>query len=286
MGISKPTEAGSVLLGDADEPMLRIQWIPRPRGWILPARPDSWLRRQVAVVAGRGQLSDNVPQVKGFPHVAWAPEGKTPAHHAAWAGWHDLTGMAILLTLRTDDQKVRRLILERVLPTLEISGENDPVDWSLFQVSFRTPPDYTLRRQRLNMGDLTLELGARGGRLLTVRQLYPAELALNRRKMDNWLKYPPLKNIRRRLILDESLPLHVDDRGNGGRMKGIVRTGVHRVKFPLGFLARRGVTAACVEDTARNRLRIAMHEAPSRGDEHAVREAIARMNLLVPNRST
>jgi hypothetical protein len=278
LGVAGKAREGSVLLGEGHHERIRVQWIT-PRRRLLGFNPRRWVRSQLRTMAGWGAVRDEGPSPEGFEAIAFAPEGRRAHHRPGWCGWHEPAGLGLLLTLRTDDETAQREVLERILPTVRARPSGEPTDWSLLEASFRTPAGMELAAQKLNVGDLAIAVKARGRRMM-VRQVYPADIALGRRTMENWLTYPPLQGIWR--VRGEpdvrAWSLRVEDRA----CTGLLRRGEKRVKFPMHWLGGRTSTAACVLDEGRNRLLIAEHDQTGPGDESPVREAIEAMNRLAP----
>ncbi len=278
LGIAGKRKEGSVLLGKGYHERMRVQWLT-PRWAPLGFRPKRWVRSQLRTMAGWGAIQDDGPDPEGFAERAFAPQGKRAHHRAGWCGWHERAGLGVLVTLRTEDESAVGCIHERILPSLRASGSEEPTDWSLLEASFRTPAGMGLVGHQLNVGDLSIVVGARGRRML-VRQVYPADIALGRRTLENWLTYPPVQGVWR-------LGKDMDFRDwsatvEGRRCEGLIRTVPKRVKFPMNWLPRRSSTAACVVDPQRNRLLMAEYDQRGLGDEAPVREAIEAMNHLAP----
>lgn len=81
--------------------------------------------------------------------------------------------------------------LGKILPQWKDQPLTGAARWHFFNLSFSTPPGFRLRSARLNLGDMTIQLlhpttwGSR--RRLLIRFIYPANLALTRQAMDQWL---------------------------------------------------------------------------------------------------
>ena len=73
--------------------------------------------------------------------------------------------------------------------------------WKIYSAQFTVPAGYVLNHSRLATGDIALEFERENRQKLTVRQVYPAGLALQRRPMRGWLR-DRITTERRRLRID------------------------------------------------------------------------------------
>jgi hypothetical protein len=278
LGVAGKAREGSVLLGEGHRERIRVQWLT-PRRSLLGFNPGRWVRSQLRTMAGWGAIQDGGPSTEGFDETAWAPRGKRAHHWPGWCGWQEAAGLGLLVTFRTNEEAVQREVAERILPSLRARPAGEPTDWSLLEASFRTPAGMGLIGQQLNVGDLCIAVGGRSRRML-VRQIYPAEIALGRRTLENWLRYPPLQGVWR--LRGEPTFREWSARVEGRECSGYMRTGVKRVKFPMHWLPGRTSMAACVVDEQRDRLLMAEWDQGGLGDESPVKEAIEAMNRLAP----
>ena len=66
----------------------------------------------------------------------------------------------------------------------------DAQRWAYFDVSFEAPAGYRYVRSALNVGDMRIWLANRGWRpgQIMLRQVYPAQLALQRFRLELWME--------------------------------------------------------------------------------------------------
>lgn len=94
-----------------------------------------------------------------------------------------------------EDRQARSLVLEH----LTDQPPDRPRMWSFFDVSFVVPPGFIYDEAEMNVGDMWVEFDAADGRgSLTVRQIYPAKLALKRQSLGKWLG----------MLLDERIKMY------------------------------------------------------------------------------
>ncbi|MHC4202128.1 MAG: hypothetical protein ACYSU0_19225, partial [Planctomycetota bacterium] len=182
-------------------------------------------------------------------------------------------------------EKTRRKIFSRVLPTLSASGPGEPVRWEIFSAVFRSPPGFAMADKRTVLGDLALLFRSGSGRRLVLRQVYPAGVALERRKIERWLEAGPFKE--RRRCRPEGEPVdwsvELDGERSGRALAGRKRLGRKCAPFPFGWLAPRWSSSAAVRDEERERLLLAEYDwpkgppPPGPEGEEALSSAIAGM---------
>lgn len=172
---------GSIIIADLHASRLAVRWqtIKRPERFDA----DAWARSAIAAEVGQLMLEQSKPLM---PDAAdeWSggrlfvePE---PPGRDVWVGFHRPTSRAVEIVHQT---KRRSHTLAEIVASAR-GAENA---WSIFDLSCRVPAGWTLTRQRLNAGDLTLTFG-KGRETLIVRQLAPATLALARQPIGQWIE--------------------------------------------------------------------------------------------------
>lgn len=172
---------GAMIVADLHASRLAIRWqtVRRPDRFDA----DQWSRGAIAAEVGQLMLEKSTPLT---PDLAdgWSggrlflePE---PPGRDVWVGFHRPSGRAVEIVHQTKGRS-RTLPEQIVRPLRVVRGA-----WSIFDLSCRVPDGWTLRRQRLNAGDLTLTFGKERDTLI-VRQLGPAALALARQPIERWL---------------------------------------------------------------------------------------------------
>ena len=171
---------GSIVIADLHASRLAVRWQTIKRRARFDA--DAWSRAAIATEVGQLMLERSAPFMPGDAgdwrggRLFVEPE---PPGRDVWVGFHRPTSRAIEVVHQT---KRRSQTLAEIVASLRAS----PNEWSIFDLSCRVPDGWTLRRQRLNAGDLTLTFG-RGRDALVVRQVAPATLALARQPIDKWI---------------------------------------------------------------------------------------------------
>jgi hypothetical protein len=172
--------------------------------------------------------------------------------------------------------KQRRPVAKKVIPSLEVFGPADATRWAVFDAGFELPPGFRCTDRKLGLGDLALRFDARGGRRLVVRQIYPAELALSRRKLERWLVNRPFREQRRFQTLGEARSWTVDSFGR--TLEGMIVCGRKRLAFPFARIRPRFSTAAAVRDPDLDRILLAEHDQPADEGDSVLRTVLGRMN--------
>jgi hypothetical protein len=137
-----------------------------------------------------------------------------------------------------------RILVEKLLPTLEDGPLDREQEWSVFELSCRTPKGMQLVKQRLNAGDLSLSFEGPRKQVATVRQIAPAKLALSRRPIEKWVAEQASWRGRQFKLAGEVREL------DGARGQNVIR----RRRFSWMFWLARGYVVLAKHDQSRNRL--------------------------------
>jgi len=257
--------AGSMIVGDSNSSIFRIRWQQIQR---KTPDPLKW-RAQRTRVLGPGLSARNVfdASLPDFPAAVRVESERG----WVWQGIAPSAGLVLEIAPEAAaDDALRRTVGEDVLPSLQVAVRGRPVEWCIFGTRFRTPPGYRLTRYRLHLGDMALELAARRHGRLVVRQIYPAELALQRRPLRQWVEISPFET-RRRLRRAVSSPHGLSfagAAGTGGSCEIVVLRGESRIPWPFGFIRPRKYVGAGVLDPDADRIFVAEAEL-FRGDPDA-----------------
>ena len=261
---------GSMIVGDADEAIMQVKW------WRPTKRdfdPGRWIRRRLKKVGRRP--ADRGPAPHGLSHSAWAPAEPNDGRGAFWYGCASDGGLVIeVVTSAALAKKAQRTVSDRVLPTLTVSAPDRATRWAIFGASFESPPGFSLRNQRVHLGDVVLQLSSSRRDTLLLRQVYPAELALARRELAKWLAFPVFKEHRK--FRGAETEWSVDSFGR--KLEGVKRAGRKRLPSPLGFCAPRRSVAAVVHDDELGRLLVAEYDSLEPGGDDVVAAALGAMN--------
>lgn len=268
-------DKGWMIVGDSLVALFSIHWQRPKRRTVRDGHEwvESRLKQQ-------GLIADEKPPAANqFTACTWARGVQTEEDKQTtyWYGYDEYANL--LLGLKVNGvlpQDERDLITEHVLPTLRATPKNQDQVWAMHDVSFATPTGFALQERHLYTGDVGLLLKKGMRESLTVRQVYPGQLALNRRPFERWLDMPPFKQHRklrkRGRRVEDWEPL------KRSKLKGIYRSGYKRLGFPLGFVRPRHTHAIIVFDESLNRLLIAEHQSASETDAKLVEQMIMKMN--------
>jgi hypothetical protein len=250
---------GQMIVGDSTCAMFRIQWernhLPDAQAWVTER-----LRKHGVLPSG------TPPGEKRFTACGWAygvqsEEDKQTTYWYAYSAPAELVlGVTVNGVL---PEKLREIVTEQVLPSLRATPVTGESVWAMYDLSFVVPAGFELTRRHLFAGDVALEFRRGRNEMLMVRQVYPGDLALGRRTLENWLKAYPFHEHRRLKVTN---------------FDGACCRGRKRLGFPLGWVKPRATCAVAQHDPQLNRLLIAEHQSATAADETICRTAIARMN--------
>ena len=265
---------GTMVLGDSAEATMQVKWW-RPPG--SSPRAERWAKARLRRFAV--STRPDWAALDSFTDAVWvqdAGESSGPGR-SLFCGYAPRAELLLELTINTAASESARRVSEReVLPSLTTVPRDEPTPWAVFDSSFLTPPGHDLARHRLNIGDHVVAVASPKGARITVRQVYPADLALARRDLEDWLTFGPFKEHRRFNGRGDAAAWSIDVRGRAS--EGLLRVGSKRLPSPLGWLAPRHSTAAVVRDQALDRLLIAEVDSPTEPDPGLLRALIADMN--------
>jgi hypothetical protein len=268
--------SGKVILGDSSQAVAQIKW-SNSVGRNFDA--DQWLRQRIKAVACDATTVENEPALEDFEQAAWLSEASTSktSQRSLWYGYAPKARLLLEIVINGEiDEKTQKIFRFRVLPSLRICDKKLATKWAIFDVSFESPAGFTLKAKRLNVGDMALELtNSKVGRLL-VRQVYPASLALQRRKLEKWVRSYPHKEHRRYKSLNEAEKWKVESFERN--IDGLICRGQKRLPFPLGFCAPRFTISAISHDAGLDRLLIAEYDGKKPEADNIISDIISRMN--------
>ena len=140
-----------------------------------------------------------------------------------------------------------RGLVDAIVPSLVDSPPDQPTTWRVFDLSCTVPVGYRLATHRLNAGDLTLSFVS-NRRVLTVRQIALAELALRGRTIENWLALQERSSRKLYKPVGDIEPAAIDS------LTGVARLSRRRRRY--FFLRRTPATLRthALRDTSRDRL--------------------------------
>jgi hypothetical protein len=178
---------------------------------------------------------------------------------------------------KTQDAR-RASVCDKALHSLGTSPPGDPIDWSVFQTSFRVPARFDVVSRRFLPGHMAMLFRSPEGERLVLRQAYPRQAALARRDLAGWLRSEPFGVQKRRFYpIGPAEPWSVES--VGGRLDGLIRRGRRRLPAPLGWVAPRWSVGVIVEDPRLDRLLLAECESRQEQGEELVAQCLSEMNL-------
>jgi len=274
--IEDKSTSGRMILGDSSQAVAQIKW-SRQAGRNFDS--GRWLRRRIKMVACDASTVENNPAPVDFKQSAWitrAGSSKT-GRRSLWYGYSPKAQLLLEIVLNGEiDEKTQKIFRFKVMPSLRVCDHSLATKWAFFDVSFESPAGFTLKTKRLNVGDMTLELTNRKVGRLLVRQVYPASLALQRRKLEKWVRSFPHKEHRHFKPLNENEPWKVESFERD--INGLICRGKKSLPFPLGFCTPRFTIAAISHDTQLDRLLIVEYDGKKPEADNAVSNVISRMN--------
>ena len=260
---------GSMMIGDGEQPRLLVQWRRvKDDGFDV----QRWFRERFS--RQRAMPEPGAPCPPGFDASAWARDFEVREGEAKsmWYGYSRTAGLLLeCVTANLTSAVARNPVLGEVLPALSVSGRDEPIRWSLYDVVFVSPPGFELVRRHLYSGDIALGLAGGDQEELLLRQVYPAGMALSRRSLQGWLETSPFTERRQ---APAAMPEKWERKGPGG----IVRSGWRRLRFPLGWCNPRYSTAVAAVDGTLDRLLIAEYRTRREHDQATVRWCVENMN--------
>ncbi len=270
---------GKMIIGDAEEPVIQLKWW-RPQAERFDAA--RWMQSRLRSL-GLRPASNPLPSgpPPGFSETAWVPEAKWAGEEKTllrlFYGYAPRAGLVLELVVNSEASKrLRNQVLFSVLPSLAVFESGGVTRWSVFGASFESPAGFQMTDKRLLLGDLAFRFRARDRSRLMMRQVYPAELALARRKLEKWIEIRPFREHRKYRPTGPSETWTV--KSFGRMLEGTKISGRKSLPAPLGFCAPRQTLTGVLRDTGLDRLLIVEHDSPVEPDQSLVASALSRMN--------
>lgn len=265
-------DKGTLMIGDAERPIVLVQWW-RPPTDVFDV--EKWFEqrfRKLGTVPVPG-----APSPERFTKTAWRPDLATreDASKTIWSGYSAAAGLLVeVIVTSITEEKLRNAIFRTMVPAIRVSGKDEHCRWSMYDVSFVSPPRFELTQKHLFSGDIALRF-ARGRReTLLMRQVYPAKLAMSRRSLERWLEATPFPE--RRTLRS---PVKEAWRRGGPRpLEGIRMCGWKRLPSPLGRCAARYSRAVAAVDGELDRLLLAELQTATQDGGAEVDRAVEQMN--------
>ena len=176
-------DEGYALVADLQRPRFGLRW--KRAGTRLDAA--AWTRKTMIAEVGRLAADETVDATLSSP-VDWQAgrlytEPKPPGRDV-WLALSPESRRTVEFVYHAHRRD--RILVQRLLPRL-VDQPAGVMDWSVFDLSCRSPAHLELIGQRLNAGDLSLTFGDRKKIEVTARQIALASLALKRQTLESWL---------------------------------------------------------------------------------------------------
>jgi hypothetical protein len=267
-------QKGQMIVGNHEGPLFIIKW-ERPS----TASHDGakWIANRFKKLGVRP--AEDPPAKAHFTECGWARDVQTREGYEStqWLGYAQPARLLLGVSVNgMIPEATRNQVVRKVLPTLTTSAIAEETIWAMHNVSFRSPAGFELSQRKLFSGDIALEFSKGKHEELLLRQVYPAELALQRRQMEKWLECYPFKQhrrLRRRALKTD--PWQCPQRPD---LDGLQRSVWKRLPSPLGGWSPRQCFALAAHDRGLDRLLIVEHMARQEPDPAICAAAIEGMN--------
>ncbi len=275
MKVQGEWKRGEIIVGDDAEATFKITWW-RPERKSFDGH--AWIHNRIRELGNVPSEDSAAP--RGFSSTAFVAEqpSRGGGLRGLWFGYSAAVGMMLEVAVNRGASKAaQQFVLNKALPELRVSQHGEAVRWALYSAGFVSPPGYELSQWHLYSGDIALRLRHEAdGARLTVRQVYPAALALKRREILRWMESFPFQEHRR---YRRSGGLHVFSCDNyTGKLDGVLQYGRKRLAFPMQWCRSLETVAAGAEDKNIERLLLAQLDMTELPPEAEIKHAVSRMN--------
>lgn len=237
--IEGDADAGYLLMADLHRPRLGIRW-----------RKQSGKRFDAEKVAKRTMREEvgELEAEKALAHemenwqAALLYQDPDPPGRDVLVGYSPASSRLFQVVYHAHHRE--RIFEEKLLPTIADASPKGEMDWSVFELSCRTPAGLQLIKQRMNAGDLCLSFEGPRRQVATVRQIAPAKLALSRRPIEKWVAEQASWRGRQFKLASDVREMA------GARGQKVVR----RRRFSWMFWIAKGYVVLAKHDEERNRL--------------------------------
>ncbi|CAN5613714.1 hypothetical protein BH10PLA1_BH10PLA1_02390 [soil metagenome] len=187
---------GMILLADLHRPRLGVRWNTLKASADVAAAVDRAMRDEVGELAAKEAVTFLPPGenwTSGKLYIEPNPPGRD-----VWIGFSRVTRRMFQIVHHAKHRD--RALVDQLLPTLT---DDEDGYWSIFDLSCHVPAGARLTKQRLNVGDLSLEF-KHGPHVMAIRQIAVASVAIQRQPIERWLVsqqsarkqfYRPIENV-------------------------------------------------------------------------------------------
>ncbi len=169
---------GLILLADLERPRLGVRWQTLKKSADVAKAVERAMRDEIGQLAADEAIptSPSDQWVGGQLYCDPEPPGRD-----VWIGFSRATNRLFQLSYHC--QRRDRVLADKLLPTLSDAAAGD---WAIYDLNYRLPAAAKLVRQRLNVGDLSLEFEV-DRKPLVIRQIAAASVTLQRQPIERWL---------------------------------------------------------------------------------------------------
>ena len=242
--IEGDADAGYLLMADLHRPRLGVRWKSAGgRRFKADVAVLATLREEVGQLAAEEASAAKMKAGDWQASVLY--EDNEPPGRDVWVAYSATSGRVAEVVYHAHHRD--HMLSQRLLPTLADTAPGKEWEWSVFDLSCRTPAGMVLAQHRLNAGDLSLSFTHKDGRAVTLRQLAMAKLALQRRPMQRWIAEQAAW--RGNQFKLDSLP--VEDQAEPRLVRQQV---VRRRRYGWAWWLAKGYTVLARHDQERDRL--------------------------------
>jgi hypothetical protein len=267
-------DEGSVLLGDLHNARLGLRWKRAHR----KTNPSNWATR--ALHDEVGKLATKEAADYAMPDAdAWAVSrlylDNDPPGRDVWVGQSRASNRVLQVVHHATQRDTK--FSDAILPSLADTPSEQSTDWTIFDLSFRLPPDARVQWYRFNAGDLAVgvRLSKTDKAVSIVRQIGPAALALARQPLERWLtqQQEQTRKLYRPIEKADPATLSLD----GRTLTGLRGTLHRKRRLWWAWMVVKEQTVLAFHDDRRDRLVIG--QSP---DEAALRELMQTVGWAKP----
>ena len=252
--------AGLLLLADLERPRLGVRW----KSLSPKADAHAWALRSIteeigALAAAESRPTNDPAWRGGLLYTEPDPPGRD-----VFAAVSAATGRGVQIVHHTRHrQGSDRRFADEILAHLSDTPADQPREWSIFDLTCRSPAGWRLQWYRFHAGDVTLAFARRDRTRVVLRQIGPATLALSRQPLEAWIKQLDKPTSKLYRPPTATTPIAITLRTQP--LRGLT-TILRRRKRLFWAVFTRDQTRLAVHDEPRNRLLIAQSD-----DEAAAR---------------